>query len=233
MEGLRYAVAMTPAPAGEPQAKYALPTVAFILSLVGLCICPTALVGSILGIVAWVRISKEPHLPGKGLAIAATFIPLALVPVIGIQAAIAIPNFIRYQARAKQGECRANLRAIWTAERSFQVEKDHWSGSFEEIGFRPEGGNRYSYFLSPNEVVLADTTRFPDLRPQEHAAALARRGIVTGVSEDGFTAACVGNVDNDEVLDVWTLSSRDRTDENGAPIPAGTPFNDVNDLTTP
>ncbi len=223
---------MTPAPpAAAPQTKYTLPTVAFILSLVGLCFCPTALVGCILGIVAWVRIGKEPQLSGKGLAIAATFIPLALVPVIGIQAAIAIPNFIRFQARSKQSECKTTLKALYVAEKSYESEKGKFSDSFEEVGDPVMPGNRYSYFLSESSVKPADAARHPSVAHEDHAAALGRHGIQVGVTEKGFTAACVGNVDSDETLDVWSISSEQRTDEKGLPVAPGVPDNDVNDVT--
>lgn len=211
------------------QAKYSLPLIAFILSLVGFCCCPTALPGMILGIVAWVRISKEPHLPGKGLAIAATFIPLALVPIVGIQAAIAIPNFIKFQSRSKQAECKTQLKAIYVAQQTFESSKGAWATTFEELGTTPERGNRYSYFLSAAEVFPADTQRFPDLAADDHGGALMRANAVPGADE-GVLAACVGNVDNDETLDVWTVSSVDRRGPQG-PVPAGTPLNVVNDVT--
>src|ERR1043165_1121016 len=109
---------MTPQP--ERQESYSLPIVALVLSIVGLCLCPTAIVGFILGLIAFLRINREPHLPGKGLAIAAMVIPFGLVPIIGIQAAIAIPNFIKFQARSKQSECKSNLKGLYTAAKFYK-----------------------------------------------------------------------------------------------------------------
>jgi len=40
----------------------------------------------------------------------------------------------------------------------------------------------------------------------------------------------VGNIDNDPTVDVWTVSSEDRTQPDGRSLPAGTPRNDVNDV---
>ena len=226
---------MTPAPIEGAAPKYSLPIIAFILSILGFCCCPTAMVGAVLGIVAWVRISKEPHLPGKGLAIAATFIPLALIPVVGIQAAIAIPNFIKFQARSKQSECKANLKGLYVAQKAYESDKGAWPESFDAMGWRPEAGNRYSYFLSPTEMVPADHVRHPSVAAEDHAGALGRANVEVGphavrVGPAGeVVAACVGNVDNDETLDVWTVSNRVRPGPN-APVPAGTPMNDVNDV---
>src|SRR5262244_1949848 len=72
---------------------------------------------------------------------------MIVVAIIGILAAIAIPNFIRFQARSKQSEAKSNLKSMFTAERSFYQEKDKYSIYINEIGFSPERGNRYSYSL--------------------------------------------------------------------------------------
>ena len=70
---------------------------------------------------------------------------MIVVAIIGILAAIAIPNFIRFQARSKQGEAKTNLKSLFTAQRSFFQEKDRYSNLIHEIGFSPERGNRYAY----------------------------------------------------------------------------------------
>src|SRR6266849_8454536 len=72
---------------------------------------------------------------------------MIVVAIIGILAALAIPNFIRFQARSKQGEAKSNLKSMFTAERSFYQEKDRYSNQVDEIGFAPERGNRYIYRL--------------------------------------------------------------------------------------
>ncbi|HSB73778.1 MAG TPA: prepilin-type N-terminal cleavage/methylation domain-containing protein, partial [Candidatus Methylomirabilis sp.] len=47
---------------------------------------------------------------------------LIVVAIIGILAAIAIPNFIKFQLRSKAGEGKVNLAAIRTAEESYFAE---------------------------------------------------------------------------------------------------------------
>ncbi len=44
---------------------------------------------------------------------------MIVVAIIGILAAIAIPNFLRFQLRAKAGEGKTNLAAIRTAEEGY------------------------------------------------------------------------------------------------------------------
>src|SRR5689334_2957683 len=48
---------------------------------------------------------------------------MIVVAIIGILAAIAIPNFIKFQAQSKQSEAKANLKAIFTAQKAFFQEK--------------------------------------------------------------------------------------------------------------
>jgi len=47
---------------------------------------------------------------------------MIVVAIIGILAAIAIPNFLRFQLRAKSSEGKTNLAAIRTAEEGFMAE---------------------------------------------------------------------------------------------------------------
>src|SRR5712671_226821 len=72
---------------------------------------------------------------------------MIFVSIIGILAAFAIPNFVKFQARSKQSEAKANLKAMFTAEKAFLAEKDRFSGFVGEVGFSPERNNRYAYFV--------------------------------------------------------------------------------------
>ena len=48
---------------------------------------------------------------------------MIVVAIIGILAAIAIPNFLQYQMKSRQSEAKTNLQAIKTSEVSFQAER--------------------------------------------------------------------------------------------------------------
>ncbi|MGH7256560.1 MAG: type IV pilin protein, partial [Nitrospirales bacterium] len=70
---------------------------------------------------------------------------MIVVAVLGIVAAIAVPNFLRYQAKSRQAEARTNLGGTFVAEVSYFGEMSRF-GSFNEIGFSIAGiSNRYSY----------------------------------------------------------------------------------------
>ena len=47
---------------------------------------------------------------------------MIVVAIIGILAAIAIPNFLRFQLRSRVGEGKTNIAAIRTAEESYNAE---------------------------------------------------------------------------------------------------------------
>lgn len=69
---------------------------------------------------------------------------MIVVAIIGILAAIAIPNFVRFQARARQAEASNNLKSLFTALRTQQRMP---GTAIRAAGFSPERGNRYTYRL--------------------------------------------------------------------------------------
>jgi type IV pilus assembly protein PilA len=58
---------------------------------------------------------------------------MIVVAIIGILAAIAIPNFLQYQMKSRQSEAKTNLQAIKTSQVAFQGEQGCY------VGLRPEG----------------------------------------------------------------------------------------------
>ena len=92
---------------------------------------------------------------------------MIVVAIIGILAAIAIPNFLRFQLKAKSSEGKTNLAAIRTAEQSFysefgvyvsadatpastgqNVKTDFGGGGaadFDTLGWSPEGQVFFAY----------------------------------------------------------------------------------------
>ena len=53
---------------------------------------------------------------------------MIVVAIIGILAAIAIPNFLQYQMKSRQAEAKVNLNAIKTSEVAFQAERGCYLG---------------------------------------------------------------------------------------------------------
>jgi type IV pilus assembly protein PilA len=66
---------------------------------------------------------------------------MVVVAIIGILATIAVPNFQRFQARAKQSNAKTELSGIYTAQKAFLVEYNSFHAHLPMIGFVPEGVN--------------------------------------------------------------------------------------------
>ncbi len=231
---------MTPLSPLASRTPSALPIVALVFSVLGFCVPPLLLVGIVIGVVALVQ-KKGSQAP----AIVAVVLPALAIPVVGILTAIAIPNFIRFKARSIQAEAKSNLKTAYTAQKSFQVETSTFSLHPATVGFVPERGNRYAYLFAAQGPVEAntaepskdavgigiDTARFPNESNAKVRAAVPAElqsglGIEGTCPECEITMVAAGNLDTDATIDVWSISSADRPG-----IPAGTPHNDVNDVT--
>jgi type IV pilus assembly protein PilA len=123
---------------------------------------------------------------------------MIVVAIIGILAAIAIPNFLRFQLKAKSSEGKTNLAAIRTAEESYFAEYGVYVSSdpsppvisdnqkatfvhanaglgFDRVGWEPEGQVYFNYSVA----MLAND----------------------------FTAAAVANIDAESVNQHWGYST--------------------------
>jgi type IV pilus assembly protein PilA len=130
---------------------------------------------------------------------------LIVVALIGALAAIAIPNFLMYQARSRRSEAYVNLAAIARSQKSFFAEKDTYHDS--ELSW-PDPA------LSPDGV-LSTTKMTWDSDSEEHFAELgwhpegqvfysyeSNTPLITGVAKNCectlcFTATAYGDVDGD------------------------------------
>ena len=136
---------------------------------------------------------------------------MIVVAIIGILAAIAIPNFLRYQAKSRQTEAKTNLGGIFVAEVSYFGENARYN-NFSNIGFALAGSsNRYTY--RTQETVQTGTT-VTAAGIQLIAAGIgataaegtpgAASGVGAGVG--GFTATAAAKLDSDATLDQWHVN---------------------------
>src|SRR3954453_23172480 len=68
---------------------------------------------------------------------------MVVVAIIGILAAVAVPNYQKYQARARQTEAKVALAGIYTAEKSFATENSTYTACLNQIGYTPDGVKHY------------------------------------------------------------------------------------------
>jgi type IV pilus assembly protein PilA len=109
---------------------------------------------------------------------------MIVVAIIAILAAIAIPNFLKFQAKSKQSEARTMLTGVYEAEMGFFATENYFSGTASVIGFEPASAPKY----------------YTD--PSDNSAANGGPRIVAEAYTH-FTATVSGNIDRDDFRDFW------------------------------
>jgi len=145
---------------------------------------------------------------------------MIVVAIIGILAAIAIPNFLRFQLRAKASEGKTNLAAIRTAEEGYFAEfgiyvvanpnpalvpgtqKEPWVvpspggvNSFDTLGWSPEGEVYFQYEVTgvanQNEFFAAAVADIDgNGTNQEWGYVKPTPGNAATVAPPGITSLC-------------------------------------------
>jgi len=67
---------------------------------------------------------------------------MVVVAIIGILASVAIPNFNKFQRRARAAEGKSALGALYNSQKSFLAEWEDYSSSLAAIGYSYEGQAR-------------------------------------------------------------------------------------------
>jgi len=113
---------------------------------------------------------------------------MIVVAIIGILAAIAIPNFLRFQAKSKQSEARELLSSVYTAQVAYFAEQNEF-GNMTNIGFQPASTPKvYTDIMSEG---LSYTT-------------------------SGFSCTAGGQLDTDATRDLWVVTDASREATNRA-----------------
>lgn len=127
---------------------------------------------------------------------------MIVVAIIGILAAIAIPNFLRFQAKSKQSEAKTNLGSIGTTAAAFRAEKDTFIASFSNLGWGPQGNTRYAYYYAGTGGVVDSILN--TIAPSGGATiAQPVTGAAVASTITQFTAGACGDIDSDVAGDSW------------------------------
>jgi len=140
---------------------------------------------------------------------------MIVVAIIGILAAIAIPNFVRFQLRAKSSEGKMNLAAIRTAE----------EGYFAEFGTYVAAAISPAAFAAPASLkqTFVDTgaagANFDTIGWAPEGEVYFRYSVVlAGPGSNDYTADADADIDADGVSQLWGYA---RTTGGAAPVVAG------------
>lgn len=132
---------------------------------------------------------------------------MIVVAIIGILAAIAIPNFLKFQAKSKQSEAKTNLKAVYTAETSYFGEYSTYN-TFDAVNWEPVGtSQRYDYALGGDQGIATPPGPGSDFSIISTDTIDDTAGLANiDVGQNQFTAGAIGNIDNDADLDSWTIN---------------------------
>ncbi len=172
---------------------------------------------------------------------------MRLVALLSALTALTACNLVRGPPR--ESECHGNLRTIIAREFELKEVRGAFSVHPVDVGFAPSPGNRYLYLFAregavtrrdeqpsppPSESVgVGPDTRSRPVTAEWLRARLpddvaAQLGVSGACPDCDLTIACVGNIDDDEAVDVWSISTKDRVLD-GREAPRGTPFRHLDD----
>lgn len=145
-----------------------------ILGWIPMCGLGLGLLGAIFGIIATIRIARDPAIGGRGLAIAAICLGfLGQIFGIAVLAAIAVPNFLEAQTRSRVSMVRSHMRSLATALETYYIDVNSYpamssdprtsifgnaQASLPVPGFRMQAGSRVMTLTTP----VAYITNLPE-----------------------------------------------------------------------
>lgn len=152
---------------------------------------------------------------------------MIVVAIIGILAAIAIPNFLRYQLRTKKGEGRTNVAALRAANISFRAEY----GRYLALGSNPldtapgtvkvmwssdaaRGGGMCPDNCSPDDPPNCTHYACIGFTPESDLFFSYQVGV--GDNDQDFFVGAIGDVDGDTTESQFGYGSDDDLDEDVA-----------------
>ena len=138
---------------------------------------------------------------------------MIVVAIIGILAAIAIPNFLRFQLKAKSSEGKTNLAAIRTAEESYFAEYGVYVSS--EVSPPDIANNQKTLFSH-----AVDEAGFDRVGWEPEGMVYFNYSVA--MSGNHFTAAAVANIDNEGDSQAWGYTTNvlvGAIDHNGTTCP--------------
>lgn len=162
---------------------------------------------------------------------------MVTVSIVGILAAVALPNYQNFLARSRQVEAKLSLSSVYVAEMSFTAEQSSFTTCVSTAGYtRPTQNVYYSVGFGSAASTCGAGTSDCHLREftsllncpagafpaggyfgADRAAssvpvdrATFNANSVTSISSSSFTAAAVGRVSHKgaAAIDVWVIDER-------------------------
>ena len=111
---------------------------------------------------------------------------MVVVAIIGVLSAVAIPNFKKYQAKAKTSEAKLQLSAAYTAEQSFYSDYNIYHVCLNFMGYNPTNEAAQRLFAVGFITHAIDATALTQAGVNGLSAACAPTSPVTTASGGVF-----------------------------------------------
>jgi type IV pilus assembly protein PilA len=159
---------------------------------------------------------------------------MVVVAIIGILAAVAVPNYQKFQAKAKQTEAKSNLSNIKSVEMSYAVDASTFTTCLSNIGFYipitqvknytsgfssgfsscgPGGGSLCSGIYSAGSVSTTcgenDGVSYflANVKAKGALPASSNLSTISSMTNISFMAGAVGSINPSSAsLDTWTIT---------------------------
>ncbi len=125
--------------------------------------------------------------------------PIVAVAIVGVLAAVAIPNFLRYQLRAKDARAKVALESLHRAEVALRQK----TGNYREVRVQESAPGAQPVSWTAEETEAAREIGWPS-----DGAGLHAYTVAVGVTKDGrqALAACAeSDADGDGVYAAWVI----------------------------
>jgi type IV pilus assembly protein PilA len=140
---------------------------------------------------------------------------MVVVAIIGILATLAIPQYSKFQSKARQSEAKVGLAGLQTAEQTFQTEHASYSSCLGDIGYSSTSAKRYYtigfkdlFGTSLQTITITCTGAGADKTWIAATVTPAGTPGASSMSASAFTAEAVGVVKSGGTatdLDKWTI----------------------------
>lgn len=146
---------------------------------------------------------------------------MVVVAIIGILSTVAVPQFKKYQGKAKTSEAKVQLASVYTVEMGAMTDYDGYATCLQDLGYDPQDKGYYAVgFTTANNTSLTSrgatcssaASVMPTGQKRLKAGAATAPAISVGVAaivrasdRQAFTAKAVGNVYNTG-NNVWTIT---------------------------
>ena len=142
---------------------------------------------------------------------------MIVVAIIGILAAIAIPNFLNFRLKAKTSEAKSNLGAIRSTQVAYYAEWNSYVANQALVPVNPRASNPNKIDWSPNGTA----SRFSILGFAPEGRVFFSYNIepTDDYPTVGFSAHAIGDLDNDaSTSDFWVNPAESEIRKAGAPF---------------